>query len=317
MDPLDSTTGEIRGATGRQFLSWIIGLEQEVEFWDDWFSTKGLQWPEEFQARLRTCRPVPPYLERAVARCDRTPLAILDVGSGPLSQLGSFQWNRPVELRAVDPLAATYVALIRRERLIPPVCPEVGFAEDLSAFVRSGSVDIVHCANALDHSFDPLRGIREMISVLRVEGTAVLLHIMNEAVNASYTGLHQWNFDLRDGRALLWNREHQHDLADLLATNCTVAAERIEEGGIWNLLIYIRKHAPLDRMDEAHKNARIRDLLTTMVDVALRIPTLAPPRQRLRRGLKRFLRGHAPALLAAYRGARTTKWLRSSTEVKP
>jgi SAM-dependent methyltransferase len=304
MDALHSTAEDTSAATGRQFLSWIAGLEHEVDFWDDWFRTKGLDWPEEFQARLRTGRPLPPYLERTVAQCDRTPLAVLDVGSGPLTQLGSFEWNRPVEIRAVDPLAAAYVALIRRETLMPPVWPEVGFAEDLSAFFPSGGFDIVHCSNALDHSFDPLRGIREMISVLRVGGTAVLLHTMNEAVNASYIGLHQWNFDLRGGRALLWNREHQHDLAELLGANCAVSAERIEEPGVNpSLLIYIRKHC-LDLMDEAHKNARIRDLLTAMVDVALRLPTPTTARQRLRRGLKKFLLRHAPALLDAYRVAR-------------
>ena len=306
MDAVPSIAVEVPASAGhRYFLSWMSGLEHEADFWDDIFRTRGLEWRDEFHARLQPSRPVAGYLERAVADCDRTPMAILDVGAGPFSKLGNFQWNRPVEFHAVDPLAPYYASLIKREKLTPPVWTQVGFAEDLSALFGSGNFDIVHCSNALDHSLDPLRGIREMVKVLRVGGTAVLFHSPHEAVNANYIGLHQWNFDVKDGRALLWNREHRHDLAELLSPHCTVTAELVTEGGNPNVLVSVRKHSELNLANESAENsARMRDLLTAIVDFSLQRPAPVTARQRLRRDLRKFLLDHAPVLMAGYRGAR-------------
>ena len=306
MDTSNAAIDQAESPTARQLLTWIGGLDHETDFWDQWFRSKGSQWPEEFRLRLEPSRAAPDYIARAVALSERTPVALLDVGSGPLTQLGSFRWDRPVQVRAVDPLARTYARLIRREGLTPPVWPETGFAEDLSAFLPAESFDIVHCCNALDHSFDPLRGIWEMLRVLRVGGTAVLLHTVNEAVNADYVGLHQWNFDLQDGRAMLWNREHRHDLADVLAPHCSVAAGRIEDTGkSASLLVYIRKENAIAFAD-GYKDARIRDLLTAMMDVALDLPAPLSARQRIHRAAKQFLRSRAPAVLAAYRALKST-----------
>ncbi len=290
----------------RQLLTWIGGLDHETEFWDEWFRSKGSHWPEEFRLRLEKSRAAPDYIARAVALYDRTPVTILDVGSGPLTQLGSFRWDRPVEVRAVDPLAQIYARYIRRERLSPAVWPETGFAEDLSAFLPAEGFDIVHCCNALDHSFDPLRGIWEMLRVARVGGTVVLMHTVNEAVNANYVGLHQWNFDMRDRRPMLWNREHQHDLANVFAPNCSVGAERIQESGNEHdsLLVYIRKKSAVDFTGD-YKDSRIRDLLTAMMDVATRLPAPMTTRQRAHRAVKHLLLSRAPAVLAAYRGIKS------------
>jgi len=301
-------------ATAGQFLSWIGGLDHEVGWWGDLIRSRGLGHEKEFQARLHPSRPAPAYLTRPVARCERTPVCILDVGSGPLSPLLSYQWPCPVKLQAVDPLARIYGDIADREKLPLPIPPELAFAEDLSAFVPAESFDIVHSSNALDHSFDPLRAIWEMIHVTRVGGTVVLLHYRNEAEKARYVGLHQWNFDVREGRALLWNPHYQHDLRTLLDRCCEVTAERVE----WpvdadkpdhlapepSILVYIRKLRSVDFIDDVYRSARCRDLLTALMEVGTRIPVSMTARQHLRRRTKELLLKHAPGVLQAYRKTR-------------
>src|SRR5262249_54485561 len=157
--------------------------------------------------KLKWDRPLPPHVAEVAAAIGKPQLKILDVGSGPLTVLGTRFDGREISLTCVDPLASAYITLIERYKLTPQFWPGVGFAEDLSAFVESNSFDIVHCRNALDHSFDPVRGLFEIIEVLCVGGKAVLLHHPNEAERNHYDGLHQWNFDIQNGRFVIWNMD--------------------------------------------------------------------------------------------------------------
>ena len=284
MTALRSSPPETSSAVTRQLLCWIDGLQAEVSFWDQWFRSKGGEWPHDYEERLSKDRPLPSYLHDVVAHYERTaPVQILDVGSGPLSSVGTNR-DRSVQVRAVDPLAGAYASFIKRERLAPPVWPEVAFAEDLSAFFPCDAFDIVHCRNALDHSFDPLRGLWEMIAVLRIDGQVVLWHEVNVAEKEHYGGLHQWNFDIKDGRPVLWNNEHCHDLPKLLGSHCTVSGERLNGA----VLIVIRKDQPLGIVNDAYRSARIRDLLTAFSEVALLGPLRATMARRLGRRIARL-----------------------------
>lgn len=57
-----------------------------------------------------------------------------------------------------------------------------------------GSFDLVHANNCLDHSYDPIKAIQEMFTVLKPGGYMYLRHEINVAQVADYVGLHQWNF---------------------------------------------------------------------------------------------------------------------------
>jgi hypothetical protein len=61
--------------------------------------------------------------------------------------------------------------------------------------------------NALDHSYDPLRGIQQMLEVVKPGHYVLLLHKVNEAENQNYKAFHQWNFCAEEGRFIIWNRQ--------------------------------------------------------------------------------------------------------------
>lgn len=66
--------------------------------------------------------------------------------------------------------------------------------------------DIVHMSNALDHCFDPLEGIYQLLTVVKVGGKIILRHNDNEAEHEKYTGFHQWNLTIVNGEFQIWRK---------------------------------------------------------------------------------------------------------------
>merc|ERR1711879_353430 len=76
--------------------------------------------------------------------------------------------------------------------------------EQLTQTFDSDYFDVVHTTNSLDHAHNPMRGMEEMLRVVR-PGRPILLRVWrNTGLLEHYAGLHQWNLDLRDWRFALW-----------------------------------------------------------------------------------------------------------------
>ena len=104
-----------------------------------------------------------------------------------------------VEITGVDPLADEYSALREEFRLARRGVRYVaGEAETLAERFPENHFDLVYCRNALDHSRDPLLGIRQMIKVLKAGGCCWLTHSTDEGEKQRYRGLHRWNFSPQD-----------------------------------------------------------------------------------------------------------------------
>jgi SAM-dependent methyltransferase len=134
--------------------------------------------------------------------------------------------------------------------------------EELLLFFPTERFDLVHCRNALDHAADPLLGIRQMLAVTRLGGAVALDHFPNEGEREGYSGFHQWNLDLRDGRFVLWTPAETIDVATALDCPCTV--ETVQAA---TLLVTIRKTGegappPLPAgLTGAALEAMVRDLI--------------------------------------------------------
>src|SRR6185312_12382497 len=111
------------------------------------------------------------YLARMIVQSGKDSFQILDVGCGPITNIGYVLPGVDVQITAVDPLSGVYSKLLAGCDLTPPAPTQFATAEDLSAFFDAEAFDLVHCCNALDHSFDPLRGLRQMVHVTKVGGT--------------------------------------------------------------------------------------------------------------------------------------------------
>lgn len=197
---------------------WRGAAWQEVLFW--WYHLQTPQQraassrrPEEqpLNEELRGLASQPSGRGAASAAAARPPkLRLLDVGSGPVNLIGRSWPGVDVEVVFADPLAC-YYNLIRHDLGVPPFDMAGGIhavgAERLTAEFGEGAFDLVHCANALDHSHDPMVGVEEILRVVRVGRPVVLRHKRNEGLANNYSGLHQWNFDARAGRLVIWRPE--------------------------------------------------------------------------------------------------------------
>jgi SAM-dependent methyltransferase len=184
--------------------AWSAGIEPEAAFWENWTKTGGGRWPDDFVARLRAGRQFDTGLESLLPKGGT--VRVLDVGAGPMTVLGVASSERTIQILAVDPLADLYQHILTTYDIAPPIPTVFATAEDLSAFFGPSTFDLVHCQNALDHSFDPFCGIEEMLRVVKTGGHVVLRHYINEAEYEDYAGFHQFNFDMKDGRFHIWNR---------------------------------------------------------------------------------------------------------------
>jgi len=165
-----------------------------------------------------------PVMQRELDRHPTEHVSILDVGAGPLTSLGYRYPGKTLSIVPVDPLADEYDRLLRDARLVPPIRTIRVAGEDLPGHFGPQKFDIAYACNALDHSADPLRIISNMVAVVRPGGVVVLRHKRNEGEQARYGGLHQWNFDVADGRLLLWNKAGVVDVGSALEGRAVVTA---------------------------------------------------------------------------------------------
>jgi hypothetical protein len=119
---------------------------------------------------------------------------ILDVGAGPISSLGNVWEGKKLNIKAIDPLADMYNSILSEYGIVPRVVTEKLDGEKLSDSLTHDSFDFAYSRNALDHSYNPLGCIDEILKVLKVSCYCKLETFVNEGTNANWHGLHQWDF---------------------------------------------------------------------------------------------------------------------------
>jgi SAM-dependent methyltransferase len=227
-----------------QQSTWRRELSEELKYWRMWFETKGDEWPDDYEKRFNSASEFDQNLRRYIEPSIDDEINFLDVGSGPVTGVG-FVWpGRKLRITAVDPLADHYNRIMDELSIQPPVRSQSCPAELLLAKFPDERFDLVHCRNALDHSYAPLAAIKQMLAVTKSGGAVILDHYANEALHHSYTGLHQWNFDIQDNRFILWNRNSKIDVAQALqeSAGSAIAIECRErpQGRKWVMAIIRR-----------------------------------------------------------------------------
>jgi SAM-dependent methyltransferase len=192
---------------------WREGLGYEVSFWQRSVRTRGAEWPEDFVRRVASEQQVTdPLLLECLRRFETGKVTVLDVGAVPISLVGTSAPSREINLTATDPLAAEYAGLLADAGITPPVPTELCHGERLLERFARDSFDVAYARNSLDHSYDPQLIVENMVSVVRPGGFVILRHKANEGERESYSGLHQWNFDVESGRLVIWNARGRSDV---------------------------------------------------------------------------------------------------------
>jgi len=231
--PLRRRLRPLRRAVSSPTAVWRRGLPLEVEFWADWIRGGGAAFPEEYRERLDPSAPITdPLLLEAIDRTPGSVVRILDVGAGPITAVGKQDpraQDRVIDIVAVDPLADEYNRLLRDAGIDPPVRTRRCRGEDVAEEVGTRTFDIAFARNAIDHAVDPIRIIESMVAAVCIGGTVILRHYRREGETMGYEQLHFWNFDVEDGRLVLWNRRQRVDLTARLSDRATVTA-RVHPG---------------------------------------------------------------------------------------
>ena len=215
----------IRTPAGRRLWWRSRGRDHELDFWTAWLERRGGKWSEDYARRLG---PAPLIEDRLVTdrldEIDRVEVKILDVGAGPVTQLGTHYPGKRIQVVPVDPLADEYERLLSRFGVEPPVRTIKAHGERLLRHFSPRSFDIAYAVNSIDHSYDPVRIIENMLTVVRPDGVVLLRHRLNEGEHERYVGLHQWNFDVRGGDLVVWNHAVTQSLRHALGTRGDVEA---------------------------------------------------------------------------------------------
>jgi len=192
-------------------LEWKKGLPEELQAWEYLLKEEGRRWiPSEYRRRMDPQSELQEDLKRLIKAPRGAVVRILDVGAGPLTNLGKKWEGRTLQLFPVDPLAEEYKALLARLGIRPPVLSEPGHGERLVDLFGGEYFDLANASNSLDHSYDPFLAIRQMFAVIKPQCYVYLWHFAHEGVAMGYGGLHQWNFDIKRGDMTLSNGRDCH-----------------------------------------------------------------------------------------------------------
>ncbi len=166
----------------------MVGISDELRFWKDFVNSEefNTNWLSNYQKtnQLQT------YVHEFIKNLDKSKgfLEVLDVGSGPVSQLiGTIDKEK---ITTVDPLGALYELIFdyKKNKINPPI----SFGGEFINFEEK--FDIVHISNAIDHSQDPQIVFNKLVRACNPEGYLIVQGFEDEAIEENWEGFHQYNF---------------------------------------------------------------------------------------------------------------------------
>lgn len=180
----------------------------EIQFWDNHLAMK-----DEYKSGLenlldKNCRRdlFPTELEYALTSLKNDfpnkKLRLLEIGSGPTSNLASGVDRQLFDIIAIDPLADTYKMLMKKYGYDFPIKPLKGTGEELLKLYDPFSFHIAYSQNAVDHASDPEKCISNMYKILKINGIICLKGNVREASNQGWNGLHQHDLEPFDNKLL-------------------------------------------------------------------------------------------------------------------
>lgn len=182
---------------------WEHGKKKTLHFY-----RKKLPWKaRQFNRKLS----LPYYFKDLIG--NKKEVSIAEIGSGMFCTIGSTWEGVDVSMYPSDILAEQYNQILKECDVTPLVPVEKQNMENLT--YQDNSFDIVHCVNAIDHTMDILKALREMYRVCKPGGCIYLRHFINVGEKEGYYGMHMWNIDLNEkGQCVIWNKNTKFLLSD-------------------------------------------------------------------------------------------------------
>lgn len=192
-----------------EYAIWKDGLDHELEFWDNWADNN----KEDLNWRLLPEKELQEVIKAHLDSDKRAKgINILDVGAGPITYLGNMWGDYKVNITAIDALANKYTEMLEKKNIIPYIKTIQLCAEKLTKQFSKDTFDLAYSFNALDHAYDSIKAIKEIVEVIKPGSFFLLRSFINEAINAGYIGLHQWNFFVRNNKFIIASKNHEYDV---------------------------------------------------------------------------------------------------------
>ena len=225
---------------------WQAGIQSEIDFWRAVFV--GEQFPEFRQDILQRLNPETPVSEHIVpflpAEIPTTELKILDVAAGPVSCIGWHIRGQRPQITPIDALATQYRTLLDEFQMVPPVYTRACDGENINKLFTPESFHLVHIRNALDHCYDAVAVMRNMLTVLKPGGVLIVCGCTDEAVFENYVGLHQWNIRADGGQLIIWRPGERHEVNQLFAGQLAAVNAVQDDVHRWTSVTLRKKAAP-------------------------------------------------------------------------
>ncbi len=151
---------------------------------------------------------LPDYFEPMIG--DKKEVTIAELAAGPICTIGNLWPDIKVKIYASDVLQHEYAPLWELHKATPIVKVEYQDMEKLT--YPDEFFDIVHCCNALDHTLDPKKALREILRVCKLGGWIYLRHSPNQ--RKKYRGMHEWDINEVNGETIFSNPKETFSLSE-------------------------------------------------------------------------------------------------------
>lgn len=199
---------------------WMEGISSEINYWTDFVHRKIDE--KKILIKNNSSKKIAilnyqdrSYLEEEYS-CVQENSSVLDIGCGAVPMYANLLKEKNVSFYSVDLLANIYRNIYSNLKLDIRNLPNLGLVENLSSLFSNNSFDFVHASNSLDHSFDPILGLWQMLYVSKIGAKIILRHNSNEAERENYLGLHQWNICVENGKLTIWRNNKKFDVEKML-----------------------------------------------------------------------------------------------------
>lgn len=173
---------------------------------------------------------------------------VIDVGCGPLPKFGNKLNCGRVNYQPVDPLAHQYEKILKESDVKLPVTPKFAMAEFLTLFYKENSADYIIIHNALDHTYDIMRALVEMLRVVKLDGYVLMYHMDSEGIFENYSGMHQWNITENHGDLYFFNKEYGINVTEAISEFADIIIKRNTVAYRDEIIVAIKKkkNVPID-----------------------------------------------------------------------
>ncbi len=134
-------------------------------------------------------------------------IKLLEIGSGPQSNLAYYVDNNIFDVVGIDPNANTYSKILKELNYDYPINPLNIPGENLLNHFEKNYFHIVFAQNSLDHTQDPIKCLENSFLLLKKFGLLYIKSNVKEGSRKSWMGLHKHDIFFQNDKLFLSNKK--------------------------------------------------------------------------------------------------------------